>query len=419
MILFIVSILEPVGHLGVESVHRIQRLPIGVSLILGGVLGLVELVVTIRLELPAVMVLVHVGLLVGDHVIMFTVRQALGLIVLHIRGTLDVQMETARLLCHLLRVFLAVQLHLLDLLHLFVVLHLRDGVDGLGPLLGVGVYGGDVATLALGGVLLEAGDLHSGLILYLLSVLVVGAVEVKLAETCGERLLAVARQVVHDLLLVLGFLRGCCLLVGGASGLGSLHKLRNLIFLVVQDFVHFLPLQVDPGAALAEDLRSAFDHLLDGLAFSFLLDHLGSILSLEAFADAGGLLAHVVSFQLVLAGLTASGVNSDMRAGAVVKAFILDHFHQSGLGSVQGAGILLSVRLGAFHLIVVLDLASGHDGWWVDGFWFLLLSQSLVDDSFARDLLGPVLLHAAVALVIGVEVHTVADFDVVNVVLSS
>ena len=73
MILSIVSILEPVGHLGVESVHRIQRLPIGVSLILGGVLGLVELVVTIRLELPAVMVLVHVGLLVGDHVIMFTV----------------------------------------------------------------------------------------------------------------------------------------------------------------------------------------------------------------------------------------------------------------------------------------------------------------------------------------------------------
>ena len=142
-------------------------------------------------------------------------------------------------------------------------------------------------------------------------------------------------------------------------------------------------------------------------------------MSLEAFADAGGLLAHVVSFQLVLAGLTASGVNSDMRAGAVVKAFILDHFHQSGLGSVQGAGILLSVRLGAFHLIVVLDLASGHDGWWVDGFWFLLLSQSLVDDSFARDLLGPVLLHAAVALVIGVEVHTIADFDVVNVVLSS
>lgn len=85
-------------------------------------------------------------------------------------------------------------------------------------------------------------------------------------------------------------------------------------------------------------------------------------------------MAHVVSFELTVASLTASGINSDMRTGVVVKAFILNHFHECGLGDVQRAGVLLGTW--AFHLVIVMDLASSHDGWWVDGSFslFLLLS---------------------------------------------
>ena len=302
---------------------------------------------------------------------------------------------------------------MLDLLHLLVILHLGNGVDGLGPFLSLGVHGGNVAAFALGRVLLEAGDLHSGLLLDLLSVLVVCTVEVKLAQACWERLFAVARQIVHDLLLILGFLRGGCLLIGGASGLGSLDELGDLVFLVIENFIHLLSLQIDPGSALSEDLGSTLDHLLDRLAVSLLFDHLGSLVSLKTFADARSLLAHVVPFKMTLASLTASGVNSGMRTGRIVKAFILNHFHESGLGCVQRARILLSAWMGAFNLIAVMDLASSHNGWWIDGSLFLLLSQSLVDDSFARNLLGSVLLHATVALVIRVEVDAIADLDVV------
>ena len=223
VLVFIVwSILEPGGHFRVESVHGIQRLPIGEPLILS-VLGLIELVVTIRLKLPSIVVLVHIGLLFGDHVVMFAMRQTLGFIILHIRGTLYVQMESTWFLCHLLWVFFAVQLHVLNLLHLFVILHLGNGVYSLRPFLSLGVHGWNVATFALGRVLLEAGDLHSGLLLDLLSILVIRTVEVELAQICWDRLFAVAREVVHDLLLILGFLGGCRLLVGGASGLGSLY----------------------------------------------------------------------------------------------------------------------------------------------------------------------------------------------------
>jgi hypothetical protein len=66
------------------------------------VLGLIELVVTIRLKLPSIVVLVHIGLLFGDHVVMFAMRQTLEFIILHIRGTLYVQMESTWFLCHLL-----------------------------------------------------------------------------------------------------------------------------------------------------------------------------------------------------------------------------------------------------------------------------------------------------------------------------
>lgn len=134
-------------------------------------------------------------------------------------------------------------------------------------------------------MLLEAGDLHSGLLLDLLSVLVIRTVEVELAQICWDRLFAVAREVVHDLLLILGFLGGCRLLVGGASGLGSLYKLGNLVFLVIENFIHLLSLQVDPGSALAENLRSTFDHLLNWFAISVMF-HLGSLVSLKTFADA-------------------------------------------------------------------------------------------------------------------------------------
>ena len=91
-------------------------------------------------------------------------------------------------------------------------------------------------------MLLEAGDLHSGLLLDLLSILVISTVEVELAQICWDRLFAVAREVVHDLLLILGFLGGCCFLVGGASGLGSFDKLGNLVFLVIENFIHLLSL---------------------------------------------------------------------------------------------------------------------------------------------------------------------------------
>jgi len=76
-----------------------------------------------------------------------------------------------------------------------------------------------------------------------------------------------------------------------------------------------------------------------------------------------------------LARLTASGINSDMRAG-VIKAFILNHLHESSLGDVQRARILLGIWMGTFHLVCIMDLASGHDGRWVDSSFslFLLLS---------------------------------------------
>lgn len=71
---------------------------------------------------------------------------------------------------------------------------------------------------------MEAGDLHSGLLLDLLGVLVVCAVEVELAEICWKRLLTITQAIEHLLLMVSRFLGGSCLLVGGASGLCGLDE---------------------------------------------------------------------------------------------------------------------------------------------------------------------------------------------------
>lgn len=73
---------------------------------------------------------------------------------------------------------------------------------------------------------------------------------------------------------------------------------------------------------------------MDGLGVLILFDHLRSLLSLKTLADALSLLAHVIGFELILAGMTVTSIDSNMRTG-VVEPFILDHFHESSLGHVQ------------------------------------------------------------------------------------